>query len=313
MGTVVSLEIVGDKSRREAAAKNALEWFSTVERVCSRFDQNSELRALCRISGRPLTVSPMLLQLLRFALDVAHETEGAFDPAVGRQMEKRGFDRHYQTGEQVRWESQENDTRDHEADDNHRRPSYRDIELDIARHTVTLHRPMQIDLGAVAKGLAVDLAARQLSNFENFAIDAGGDLFLSGHNRRDEPWSVGIKHPRTVSRLLETILVTNTAVCTSGDYERIVGMESQALHRQHHILDPHTNTSPSEVASVTVVADSAMVADALGTAAFVLGPARGLDLLTKSGVNGCIVTPATELFSTDGWRALSCSFTAIKN
>ena len=326
MGTVVSIEIVGDNKRRPPAAQSALEWFSKVESVCSRFDKNSEVRAVCRNPGRPVTLSPMLFEVLRFALEVAHQSDGAFDPAIGLEMEKRGFDRHYQTGEQILPESAHTRNQHGSCEENLARPSYRDIELDTAGRTLTLHRPMQLDLGAVAKGLAVDLAARELSTFENFAIDAGGDLYLSGRNRNGKPWSVGIRHPRNDSDLTGTVSVTNSAVCTSGDYERTLGVEaddterlradrktqSQAPKRQHHILDPHSNTSASDVASVTVVADSAMVADALATAAFVLGPEQGLMLLSANDVSGCIMTPTAEMVYTAGWHALSSPCTTTQ-
>ena len=84
---------------------------------------------------------------------------------------------------------------------------------------MTLHRPLLLDLGAVAKGLAIDMAARELQPFENFAIDAGGDLYFGGCNAAGEPWSVGIRHPRG-DGLLDTLRVSDAAVCTSGDYER---------------------------------------------------------------------------------------------
>jgi thiamine biosynthesis lipoprotein len=79
-------------------------------------------------------------------------------------------------------------------------------------------------------------------------------------------------------------------VCTSGDYER-----------GQHILDPRAGAPPAAAASVTVVADSAMLADALATAAFVLGPSEGMRLLDRIGVEGMIVTPELEQYKTQGW------------
>jgi thiamine biosynthesis lipoprotein len=152
-----------------------------------------------------------------------------------------------------------------------------------------------LDLGAVAKGLAIDLAARELRPFVNFAIDAGGDLYLGGHRRPDTPWSVGIRHPRE-DGLLDSLLVSDTAVCTSGDYER---RSPDDAHR-HHILDPRRGVSADTVASVTVVAPTAMVADALATAAFVLGPIDGLRLLESQGVDGIIVSSTLERHATQG-------------
>ena len=76
---------------------------------------------------------------------------------------------------------------------------------------------MTLDLGAVAKGLAIDAAARELQPFGDFAIDAGGDLYLGGRNPDGAPWSVGIRHPRLDGRLIDSLRVSNKAVCTSGD------------------------------------------------------------------------------------------------
>ena len=89
--------------------------------------------------------------------------------------------------------------------------------------------------------------------------------------------------------------VVNKAVCTSGDYERR-GPDVEG----HHILDPRTGTSPHSVASATVVASSAMLADALGTAALVLGPEDGIRLLHRMGVEGLLVTPDLDRFETEG-------------
>ena len=146
--------------------------------------------------------------------------------------------------------------------------------------------PLTLDLGAVAKGLAVDMAARELEPFQDFAIDAGGDLYLGGLNEQGEPWSVGIRHPRMDGELITSLRISNQAVCTSGDYERGA-----------HIIGAAQN-----VASATVVASGAMLADALATAVFVLGPEKGLDLLNRLGVDGMIVTSDLQRYETPGLR-----------
>jgi thiamine biosynthesis lipoprotein len=153
-------------------------------------------------------------------------------------------------------------------------------------------------LGAVAKGLAVDMAARELMPLQNFAVDAGGDLYLGGLNPQGAPWIVGIRHPRIENELIARLRVSNCAVCTSGDYER------RTPEGKCHILDPRTgvsqNASPDVVASVSVIAAGAMLADALATAAFVLGPRDGLPFLTRLEVEGLIVTPELERYETRG-------------
>lgn len=294
MGTVVTIHVVGrpgdDRTAREAAAGRAIAWFREVERTCNRFDPESELSRLSARVGEPVAASELLCEAVRFALAVADETDGAFDPTVGLPMERRGFNRDYRSGTVV-------STAIADASD----ATYRDVAVDAERGTVTLGRPLLLDLGAVAKGLAIDMAARELASFEHYAIDAGGDLYLAGHNAGSEPWSVGIRHPRDARDMIETIRISGAAVCTSGDYERLgPARDGQPAH---HILDPRTGESAHALASVTVVAPSAMVADAFGTAAFVLGSDRGLDLLERQGVDGLLFTSSLERRATHRWDA----------
>jgi thiamine biosynthesis lipoprotein len=226
--------------------------------------------------------SAILYEAVQFAAMLAEETCGAFDPTVGYRMEARGFNREHRTGEIVR-------SAITAADD----VSYRDLQLDPDRRTITLLRPLTLDLGAVVKGLAVDAAARELEPFRDFAIDAGGDLYLGGSNAQGSPWCVGIRHPRRENELIDSLRVSNQAVCTSGDYER----RSPA---GNHILDARTGKPTQAVVSATVVASGAMLADGLATAAFVLGPEAGIQLLTRLGVGGLIVTPELARHETGG-------------
>lgn len=285
MGTFVTIHVVGapvgtkteteSPTLREQAAERALAWFDRVEECCTRFDADSEVMRLVAQVGVAVPVSTLLYEAVQFALAVAEETGGAFDPTVGHAMETRGFNREYRSGRPVH-------TAIHTPVDCGKAVSYRDVLLDPDRQTITLLRPLILDLGAVAKGLAVDLAARELSPFENFAINAGGDLYLGGRNPEGEPWSIGIRHPRSDADLIDLLRVSNRAVCTSGDYEKL------GADGGHHILDPRTGSSADGVASVTVVAPTAMLADALATAAFVLGPAEGIRLFDRLGVDGLI-------------------------
>ncbi len=276
MGTLVTIQVV--KGSAEAAIGRAFEWFQEIERRCTRFDERSELMRLTLQPGVAVPASAILYEAVRFALLVAEETGGAFDPTVGHRMASRGFNREHRTGAIARTQAAAG-------------VNYRDVLLDADRRTITLGRPLTLDLGSVAKGLAVDMAARELEPFGDFAIDAGGDLYLGGLNERGEPWSVGIRHPRSENETIATLRVSNQAVCTSGDYER-----------PQHILDTRSGTPAGGVASATVVASGAMLADALATAAFVLGPGEGIALLNRMEVEGLIVTPGLERFETRGLR-----------
>jgi thiamine biosynthesis lipoprotein len=259
MGTLVTIHVVRPGS--EAAIERAFGWFHEIEERCTRFSAGSELMQLTAQAGVPVRASAILFEVVQFALMVARESGGAFDPTVGGRMET---------------------------------VSYRDVHLDAARRTITLRRALTLDLGAVAKGLAVDMAARELKQFRDFAVDAGGDLYLGGLNPQGADWSVGIRHPRIDRELIDSLCVSDKAVCTSGDYER------RSPDGGHHILDPRTGVSAHAVASATVVASGAMLADALATAAFVLGPKDGIQFLNRMGVEGLIVTPELERFETRG-------------
>jgi thiamine biosynthesis lipoprotein len=290
MDTLVTIEVANPGSVSECAdpVQKAFGWFAHVEKLCSRFDENSELSRLSASPNRvPVSVSPLLFELIDFAWAVAQATDGAFDPTVGRAMEKSGFNRNYLTGQQ---KTSEISTK--------AECSYRDVVLNPSDCTVTLMQPLVLDLGAVAKGFAIDLAAAELRPFQNFAINAGGDILARGRHSSNTPWRIGIRHPREPQRLIDTLAVSGAAVCTSGDYERPRPDGTPG----HHLLDPQTGQPVDDVASVTVVAPSAMLADALSTAAFVLRPDRGLGLLESQNVEGMIVSTDLRTFETQGLR-----------
>jgi thiamine biosynthesis lipoprotein len=295
MSTWVSIQVVGHAANQQQATdrresvERAFEWFRRVEECCTRFDPESEMMQLSTHIGVPVPVSELLYEAVQFALAVAEESGGAFDPTVGHPMETRGFNHEYRTGRVVA-----TDLVKQTVSDSPTAVSYRDVVLNPDGKTITLHRPLILDLGAVAKGLAIDMAARELRHMEDYSIDAGGDVYVAGCNPDGGLWSVGIRHPRCDDQLIDSLRVSNVAVCTSGDYERRTSAEGGA----HHILDPRTGASADTVASVTVVAPTAMAADALATAAFVLGPVAGVQLLERQGVTGLIVSPTLERYST---------------
>lgn len=289
MGTVATVQIVGrgaDENQLDDATERAFTWLHRVEQCCNRFDETSEARQLSRSTGVATPVSPMLFEAVQFALALAEDTGGAFDPTIGRLMERRGFNRDYRTGMTI-------------SSDVDAAPAvtYRDVVLDAEARTIALRRPLVLDLGAVAKGLAIDMAARELAPFEHFAVDAGGDLYLGGRNEDDEPWSVGIRHPREDGTLLDVLKVSNAAVCTSGDYER----QGSVPGAGHHIVDPRTGQAADRAISATVLAPTAMLADGLATAAFVLGPVEGLQLLERHGLEGMIVSGTMARHATAGY------------
>ena len=125
------------------------------------------------------------------------------------------------------------------------------------------------------------------SGIEGGIVSAGGDLFAFGLKGKGEPWKVGVRNPRDRSKNICILPASNLAVATSGDYERYRMIHGK---RVHHIIDPRTGYPSTGCMSATAVAESTMMADALATAAFVLGPEAGLALLEElPGVEGIVV------------------------
>jgi thiamine biosynthesis lipoprotein len=281
MDTLVNIQVVSTQPRQAIAphAERALGWFQTVERICTRFDPTSEVMRLLDQVGEPVKVSTLLLEVTAFALELAELTDGAFDPTIGARLEQLGYATNYVTGEVVRSNVEPGGA------------TFRDVTLDRAAGTIILRRPLVLDLNAVAKGLAIDLAAQALGSFADVCVEAGGDLFARGRGPSGEAWHVGIQHPRAEGLLARTLRVHDAAVCTSGDYER-----------GDHVLDARTQRAVHDLASVTVVAPTAMAADGLSTAAMVLGRERGLALLEAQGVGGLLLAADGTQFTTRGFE-----------
>ena len=155
LGTFVTIEVVShpdDGPDPVAAFDRAFEWVQAVERCCSRFDPESELRRLGAVAGTPVRVSRMLFDALQFAVVLAGDTGGAFDPTVGDEMAARGFNRHHLTGQLAHPDGGGDPAGLGQP------PTYRDITFDPDTQSVTVSHPLTLDLGAVAKGLEIGRA-----------------------------------------------------------------------------------------------------------------------------------------------------------
>jgi len=168
---------------------------------------------------------------------------------------------------------------------------YRNIRVDDAKKTVMLAKERtQIGLGGIAKGYAVDRAVSVLdkAGITSFFVQAGGDLFARGKKPDGTEWQAGIRDPRgPESKWFAKIPLSDHAFSTAGDYERsyVVGGK-----RYHHILDPRTGYPATACRSVTIWAPTALVADEIDDAVFILGPEKGLALVESlDGVAAVVV------------------------
>lgn len=291
MGTVVTVRLVGDgdPAGMHAAIDTAIGLMRQVETTLTRFDDESALRRLCRTSGELVAVPPMLFHALRVAMAVASLTDGVFDPTIAPRMEALGFNRHYLTGTQVRY-----------GIPAHAGASYRDITLVEDGCRVRLARPMALDLDAVAKGLAVDLAARSLATWNGYLIDAGGDIGVSGCDPQGVPWRVGVEDPTDPAGLLCCVRPGSGAVCTSGSAKRRSPVKPDA----HHLVDARSGRPVDSLVSCTVVGPQAMMADAVSTAAFLLGAERAIGFIEQQGLEGLAVTREGATLETAGMAEL---------
>jgi len=243
--------------------------FDFAERSAWRFDHrraDGAVGALNRAGQGG--VEPEVLRILETAQAVAASSGGAFDPSILPLTELWSFD----SGGRVPAESEIVEAR--------RRVGYANITID-EQGRVSLPEGYGLDLGGIAKGAVVDLLADHLREreYEDFLIDAGGDILVSGL-KQGAAWRIAIRHPRDSQGVVGVLSLGGkdgrVAVVTSGDYERFFEQEGR---RYHHILDPRSGYPADRLVSVTVIAPTCALADALSTAVFVLGPERGLELL----------------------------------
>jgi thiamine biosynthesis lipoprotein len=178
---------------------------------------------------------------------------------------------------------------------------YRKVEIDDAAGTVRLAAPgMKIGLGGIAKGYALDLAARALrtSGVTDFLILGGGQVYAGGR-KNGRPWTVGIRDPRgAATDYFATVGVTDVSVSTSGDYESYFILNGI---RYHHILDPRTGMPARGLRSATVISPDATLADALSTALIVMGPRPGMALVERlSNVEAVLVDDRGMVLTSSG-------------
>lgn len=170
---------------------------------------------------------------------------------------------------------------------------WRNIKLDASKKTVMLTKAgTQIGLGGIAKGYGVDQAVKVLerAGLTSFFVQAGGDLFARGKKPDGTEWQAGIRDPRgPESKYFAKLALGDHAFSTAGDYERsyIVGGK-----RYHHIIDPRTGQPATACRSVTVWAPTALLADGIDDAVFILGPQKGLELVESLDDVGAVIVDA---------------------
>jgi thiamine biosynthesis lipoprotein len=273
----VPMELVlyaADEPTANKGAEAAYERIKELNSVLSDYDPNSELSKLSDSAGqeRAVPVGPDLWLVLSRSQDLAAQTGGAFDVTVGPYVKLWRRARR----------SKEFPPADRLAEAR-AAVGYRHLKLDEKNHTATLDATgMRLDLGGIAMGYACDEALKVLRamGITRVLLDASGDILVGDAPPGAKGWKVGIapldKKDGPPSRY---VLLTNAAVTTAGDAAQFVEIGGR---RYSHIVDPHTGLGLSTHSSVTVIAPDCITADALDTAANVLGPTEGMKLIEQT-------------------------------
>jgi thiamine biosynthesis lipoprotein len=265
-----------------AAWQLALSEFTRLESLMTTWRPDSEVSRINAQAGKaPVAVSPETYAVIEQSIEMAKMSEGTFDITFETLHGLWRFDE----------DLDPNPPKDSELKAKLKMMGYRHVKLDPKARTVFLDRPgVKIGLGGIAKGYAVDQAVTLLekAGLTSFFVQAGGDLYARGKKPDGAEWSAGIRDPRGgVDKYFALLPLLDHSFSTAGDYERSYFVGER---RYHHIIDPRTGYPATASRSVTIWAKSALLADAVDDAVFILGPEKGLALVEKlDGVGAVIV------------------------
>lgn len=277
--------VVTDAEVLGRAAGELAALMGQVDRAASRFRPDSELSRANARTGRPMPVSRLLIRLLDAALEQAAESHGLFDPTLGMELARLGYDRDIALlGGDVP-----------SAAGARPRASWRDVRLDRSAGLLTVPAGVALDLGASAKALTADWAAAELAQRHGCSVlvEIGGDLAVAGPK---DDWQITVAERAGGPGQQITLAGGGLATSTST-----LRRWRSAGRQLHHILDPVTGQpADGPWRTVTVAADSALRANTCSTAAIVLGVAA-TGWLTEQGVTARLIGSSGELAQVGGW------------
>lgn len=269
-GTSVSIQLwADDLSEGKRAMEAVVSELWRIHNALSPLIESTELAQLNQNGyPGPVIVSDELAQLIDKSLFFGSISEGAFDISFA----SLGYLYDYREGKKPT-----------EAEIARLKTSidYTQIQYSPEAREVQFLDPLiKIDLGGIAKGYAVERIAELLPSLGvfNATISAGGDSRVIG-DKRGQPWIVGIRNPRSEESAIRLPL-EDFAISTSGDYERFF-IDAETGERVHHIINPSTGKSATDIASVSVIGPSGFDTDPLSTTLFVLGREKGLSLIEQ--------------------------------
>lgn len=263
MGTLVDIVVYASEESASRLVQQAYIRMSEIEQEAHVKGKDSPLTRIRE--GEGVLLKGDIAVVMKTAMDVAEATSGAFDPTLGKLVELWGFN--------------SDNPRIPKAEEIRRALEWAGYERIPEAGCCPEGTRVWLDLGGVAKGYAVDEAVRILKEggISSGIVNAGGDLRSFGLKPGKRPWKIGVQHPDNPQEIAGVLAVEEISVATSGDYQRYFVRDGV---RYHHILDSKRGyPARSGIRSATVVTPDCALADALATAAFVLGPEKGIALL----------------------------------
>lgn len=277
MGTNWSVRVATNETHTDLAAKLQHELDTVVEQMSHWIDDSNLARFNQGTGGSWHSLPAHLFEVVQYAMWVAHASGGAYDPFAGTLVNRWGFGpshRHDSPGFTPPTDAEVSALRPHGQ-----------VELDVAGRRLLQPGSVLMDLSSIAKGFAVDLLGRHLTDngFEHHLVEVGGELRGAGIKPDGQPWWVELETVPGAADQGQTVLALHgLAVATSGDYRSFYQSGGQSGQRVTHTLDPRSGFPVSHgLASVSVVHPSCMAADAWSTALTVLGPLDGMQLATQ--------------------------------
>jgi thiamine biosynthesis lipoprotein len=292
MDTYVTINAVGPKQAVLVAINSA---FERMQELSVKLNSRDPQSPIYIFNHQGLAISdPEIIELIRVALQVSRESDGAFDITVAPLVELWGFsEKNYRSPS------------DQEIQDCLKNVGYQHLVLENGK--VEKDNPgIRIDLGGIAKGYILSQAAEVLKaqGITSAIVDAGGDVYALGKKGK-RLWRVGVRNPRE-NDILGYLEVEDLAVISSGDYERFFIKEER---RYHHIFNPKTGYSTEGVIGVTLIYPDPVLAQAWTKIPFVLGPQKGLEMLEKiPGMEAIIITSSVEIFYPSGLKQIFREF-----
>jgi len=286
MDTYVTIYALGPKEITFKAIVSALDRMQEIDVKFNALNPKSPIYEFNH-NGTPISDSE-ILDLIKVALQVSKESDGAFDITVAPLVELWGF---YEKAPRL--------PQDQVIKDSLKNVGYQHLSFNNGKLTKD-NLDTRIDLGGIAKGYAMSQAIKILKaqGVSSALLDVGGDVYALGKKGK-KLWKIGIRNPRQ-DGILGYVEVEDLAVVGSGDYERFFIKDGK---RYHHIFDPKTGYPTQGVASVTLIYHDPILAQSWTKIPFVVGPKRGLEILGNiAGMEAIIVTTSQEILYSSGLK-----------